>query len=90
MRTFAVIALVSSCVVFFVFSLRLVWQEEAQIESHLKSFKGVAEQFYKRLSPDGSLKLSENVTAYYGEGDFSDQLKKTPAYGIGYGGSPTL
>ena len=53
MRTFSVIALVSSCVVFFVFSLRLVWQEEAQIENHLKSFKGVAEQFYKRLSPDG-------------------------------------
>lgn len=78
MRTFSVIALVSSCVVFFVFSLRLVWQEEAQIENHLKSFKGVAEQFYKRLSPDGSLKLSENVTVYYGEEDFSDQLKKVP------------
>ncbi|MEZ9568554.1 sensor histidine kinase [Vibrio splendidus] len=78
MRTFAVIALVSSCVVFFVFSLRLVWQEEAQIESHLKSFKGVAEQFYKRLSPEGSLKLSDNVTAYYSEGDFTDQLKKLP------------
>lgn len=78
MRTFAVIALVSSCVVFFVFSLRLVWQEEAQIESHLKSFKGVAEQFYKSLSPEGSLKLSNNVTAYYGEGDFTDQLKKLP------------
>ncbi|MEZ8317639.1 sensor histidine kinase [Vibrio splendidus] len=78
MRTFAVIALVSSCVVIFVFSLRLVWQEEAQIESHLKSFKGVAEQFYKRLSPEGSLKLSDNVTAYYGEGDFTDQLKKLP------------
>ena len=78
MRTFAVIALVSSCVVFFVFSLRLVWQEEAQIESHLKSFRGVAEQFYKRLSPEGSLKLSDNVTAYYGEGDFTDQLKKLP------------
>jgi signal transduction histidine kinase len=78
MRTFAVIALVSSCVVFFVFSLRLVWQEEAQTENHLKSFKGVAEQFYKRLSPDGSLKLSENVTAYYGEGDFTEQLKKLP------------
>ncbi|MEZ8639622.1 sensor histidine kinase [Vibrio splendidus] len=78
MRTFAVIALVSSCVVFFVFSLRLVWQEEAQIESHLKSFKGVAEQFYKRLSPEGSLKLSDNVTAYYGDGDFTDQLKKLP------------
>ncbi|MBU2909111.1 sensor histidine kinase [Vibrio splendidus] len=78
MRTFAVIALVSSCVVFFVFSLRLVWQEEAQIESHLKSFKGVAEQFYKRLSPESSLKLSDNVTAYYGEGDFTDQLKKLP------------
>lgn len=78
MRTFAVIALVSSCVVFFVFSLRLVWQEEAQIESHLKSFRGVAEQFYKRLSPDGNLKLSNNVTAYYGEGDFTDQLKKLP------------
>ena len=78
MRTFAVIALVSSCVVFFVFSLRLVWQEEAQIENHLKSFRGVAEQFYKRLSPEGSLKLSDNVTAYYGEGDFTDQLKKLP------------
>ncbi|TVU65069.1 HAMP domain-containing histidine kinase [Vibrio atlanticus] len=78
MRTFAVIALVSSCVVFFVFSLRLVWQEEAQIENHLKSFKGVAEQFYKSLSPEGSLKLSNNVTAYYGEGDFTDQLKKLP------------
>ncbi|MFA0309676.1 two-component sensor histidine kinase [Vibrio splendidus] len=78
MRTFAVIALVSSCVVFFVFSLRLVWQEEAQTENHLKSFKGVAEQFYKRLSPEGSLKLSDNVTAYYGESDFTDQLKKLP------------
>ncbi|MEZ9720604.1 sensor histidine kinase [Vibrio splendidus] len=78
MRTFAVIALVSSCVIFFVFSLRLVWQEEAQIENHLKSFKGVAEQFYKRLSPEGSLKLSDNVTAYYGEGDFTEQLKKLP------------
>ncbi|MEZ9653430.1 sensor histidine kinase [Vibrio splendidus] len=78
MRTFAVIALVSSCVVFFVFSLRLVWQEEAQTENHLKSFKGVAEQFYKRLSPEGSLKLSDNVTAYYGEGDFTEQLKKLP------------
>ena len=58
MRTFSVIALVSSCIVFFVFSLRLVWQEEAQIENHLKSYKGVAQQFYRLLSPKGSLKLS--------------------------------
>ena len=78
MRTFSVIALVSSCIVFFVFSLRLVWQEEAQIENHLKSYKGVAQQFYRLLSPEGSLKLSENVTAYYGETDFTDQLKRLP------------
>ncbi|ROR22300.1 signal transduction histidine kinase [Vibrio crassostreae] len=82
MRTFSVIALVSSCVVFFVFSLRLVWQEEAQIENHLKSFKGVAEEFYHQLSPEGSLKLSDNVTVYYGKGDFTDQLKKLPPMAI--------
>lgn len=78
MRTFSVIALVSSCIVFFVFSLRLVWQEEAQIENHLKSFKGVAQQFYHQLSPTSSLKLSDNVTVYYGKADFTDQLKKLP------------
>lgn len=75
MRTFALIALVSSFFVFFAFSIRLVWQEEAQMEEHLKSFKGVAEEFYK-LSPKTSLALSEHVTVYYGEADFTDQLQR--------------
>ncbi|RJX71980.1 sensor histidine kinase [Vibrio sinensis] len=75
MRTFALVALVSSFFVFFAFSIRLVWQEEAQMEEHLKSFKGVAEQFYK-LSPKSSLALSEHVTVYYGEADFTDQLQR--------------
>ncbi|MCZ8498783.1 hypothetical protein O9929_15130 [Vibrio lentus] len=50
----------------------------------------MAEQLYKRLSPDGSLKLSENVTVYYGEEDFTDQLKSDSTHGIGYRGSPTF
>ncbi|MDK9738829.1 HAMP domain-containing histidine kinase [Vibrio sp. D404a] len=75
MRTFALIAFVSSFAVFLVFSLRLVWQEEAQIERHLRSFKGVAEQFYA-VSPTTTLKLSEYVTVYYGEEGLTDQLKQ--------------
>ncbi|MEF1227976.1 HAMP domain-containing sensor histidine kinase, partial [Vibrio fortis] len=74
-RTFALIAFVSSFAVFLVFSLRLVWQEEAQIERHLRSFKGVAEQFYS-ASPTSTLKLSEYVTVYYGEEGLTDQLKQ--------------
>ncbi len=38
----------------------------------------MAQQFYRLLSPKGSLKLSENVTAYYGEADFTVKLKKLP------------
>ena len=75
MRTFALIAFVSSFAVFLVFSLRLVWQEEAQIERHLRSFKGVAEQFYA-ASPTSTLKLSEYVTVYYGEEGLTEQLKQ--------------
>lgn len=74
MRIFAVIALVSSFFVFFAFSIRLVWQEEAQIENHLRSFKGVAEQLYA-LSPAQHLKLSEYMTVYYGEEDLPQSLK---------------
>lgn len=75
MRTFALIAFVSSFAVFFMFSLQLVWQEEAQIERHLRSFKGVAEQFYA-ASPTSTLKLSEYVTVYYGEEELTDQIKQ--------------
>lgn len=75
MRTFALIAFVSSFAVFLVFSLRLVWQEEAQIERHLRSFRGVAEQFYA-ASPTSTLKLSEYVTVYYGEEGLTEQLKQ--------------
>lgn len=74
MRIFALIALVSSFFVFFAFSLRLVWQEEAQTEDHLKSFQGIAEQVY-RLSPRTRLEISEYVTVYYGESDFTEQLR---------------
>lgn len=75
MRTFALIAIVSSFAVFFMFSLQLVWQEEAQIERHLKSFRGVTEQFYM-ASPTSKLNLSEYVTAYYGEEGVTDQIKQ--------------
>ncbi|GLO62456.1 two-component sensor histidine kinase [Vibrio sp. MACH09] len=63
--TFSFIALTTSFIVFFAFSIRLVVFEDSQIESHLTSFQDIAVDYYQ-LNPVKKASLSAHVTAYYG------------------------
>lgn len=64
LTTFSIIALTTSFIVFFAFSIRLVLHEDNQIESHLKSFRDIALKHYE-LDQVVSAELSQHVTAYY-------------------------
>ncbi|MGF1911326.1 HAMP domain-containing histidine kinase [Vibrio kasasachensis] len=81
LTTFSIIALTTSFIVFFAFSLRLVFQEDAQVESHLKSFEEVAIKYY-RLDQVKSARLSQFVTAYYTPKAFSQQLREHAPYSL--------
>ncbi|USD67557.1 HAMP domain-containing sensor histidine kinase [Vibrio sp. SCSIO 43136] len=64
LKHFSIIALLSSFLVFMAFSVRLIVQEDEQIERHLQSFEQVAVTHYK-LSQQPYAVLSQYVTAYY-------------------------
>lgn len=66
LRTFSLIALTTSFLVFFAFSIRLVLEEETQIEQHLVSFETIAQSYYE-LKPVDRAPVSANVTAYFSE-----------------------
>ncbi|WP_327195348.1 HAMP domain-containing sensor histidine kinase [Vibrio mediterranei] len=64
LRTFSLIALVTSFLVFFAFSLHLALEEDDQIEHHLVSFEEIAQSYY-RLRQINQAQLSKSVTAYF-------------------------
>ncbi len=76
---FSVIALTSSFVVFFTFSLHLVFNEDAEIERHLMSFEKIAKDHYS-LVKDDFTQLGPYVRAYYSETALSDNLKALLPY----------
>lgn len=66
LRTFSLIALTTSFLVFFAFSIRLVLEEDSQIQQHLISFETIAQSYYE-LKSVSTAKVSANVTAYFSE-----------------------
>ncbi|OIN27581.1 two-component sensor histidine kinase [Vibrio barjaei] len=64
LRTFSLIALVTSFLVFFAFSLHLALEEDDQIEHHLVSFEEIAQSYYQ-LRQVNQAQLSKSVTAYF-------------------------
>ncbi|WP_099608202.1 sensor histidine kinase [Vibrio coralliilyticus] len=72
---FSAIALTTSFLVFFAFSIGLVLQEEEQLEDHLRSFQQVAIKHYQLEQVPMSY-LSKHVIAYYGESYLSDAVKR--------------
>ena len=73
--TFAKIALSTSFVVFFAFSLRLILGEDHQLEVHLKSFENIATKHYE-LEQVPTAQLSQSVTAYFDEKYLPEYLQK--------------
>lgn len=73
LMTFSFIALTTSFLVFFAFSLRLVWNEDTQLESHLVSFKDIAIYHYQ-LEQVSSVSVSRHVTAYYDVGVLPEKI----------------
>jgi len=74
LTTFSVIALTTSFIVFFAFSIRLVFYEDNQIENHLKSFRDIALKHYE-LDQVASAELSKHVTAYYQTDALPDKFR---------------
>ncbi|MFC5080395.1 Sensor protein QseC [Vibrio thalassae] len=64
LQTFSLIALVTSFLVFFAFSLHLALEEDDQIEHHLVSFEEIAQSYYQ-LRQVNQAQLSKSVTAYF-------------------------
>lgn len=64
LRTFSLVALTTSFLVFFAFTIRLVFQEDEQIQRHLVSFETIAQSYYQ-LKPVSSAPVSANVDAYF-------------------------
>ena len=73
--TFAKIALSTSFVVFFAFSLRLILGEDYQLQAHLKSFESIATKHYQ-LEQVPTAQLSQSVTAYFDEQYLPGYLQK--------------
>lgn len=82
LKTFSVIALSSSFVVFLTFSLYLVYNEDQQTQQHLAAFESVAITHYS-LEQVGTAKISPNVYAYYNEQFLPDELKTQLPYELG-------
>ncbi|MCW8328961.1 HAMP domain-containing histidine kinase [Photobacterium sp. SDRW27] len=76
---FSVIALSSSSLVFFAFSLHLIFNEDAQIEHHLISFETIAKDHYS-LVKDDFYQLGPYVSAYYSETALADNIKQELPY----------
>lgn len=79
LKTYAIIALASSFLVFLSFSIYLVLNEDAQIQRHLQSFENVAIQYYQ-LDKSGAAQLSPYVSAFYSEEALTDKLKAQLPY----------
>ncbi|MCW8345936.1 HAMP domain-containing histidine kinase [Vibrio sp. ZSDZ65] len=77
--TFSIMALSSSFLVFFSFSLYLVFNEDNQIERHLVSFEQVAIQHHA-LDNAKVVSISPNVTAYFSEQALTERLKAQAPY----------
>jgi signal transduction histidine kinase len=76
---FSAIALTSSSLVFFSFSLHLIFNENAQIERHLRSFESIAKDHFTLVKDDFS-QLGPYVRAYYSEAALDDELKSLLPY----------
>ena len=72
---FSTIALTSTFLVFFPFSMYLVLNEDNQIAQHLVSFKQIATKHYT-LEQNDFAQLSPNVSAYYNQEALPDRIKK--------------
>ena len=74
LTTFSIIALSTSFLVFFAFSIRLVLHEDRQIEEHLASFKDIAIRHYHLEQVEQAM-LSRHVTAYYNADALPDKYQ---------------
>lgn len=72
--TFSKIALSTSFVVFFAFSLRLILGEDYQLQAHLKSFENIATKHYQ-LEQVPIAQVSQSVTAYFNENYLPEYLQ---------------
>ncbi|SON52567.1 sensor histidine kinase [Vibrio tapetis] len=81
LTTFSVIALSSSFLVFLIFSLYLVYNEDVQIQQHLKSFKQVAIEYYS-LNKTDSAQISPNIMAFYTAESLPTALKSELPYDV--------
>ncbi|QUM77396.1 HAMP domain-containing histidine kinase [Moritella sp. 24] len=76
---FSIIALTSSFFVFFSFSLYLVFNEDRQIELHLKSFERIAKDQYPLVKSD-TTRLGPYVYVYYSEDALADKIRAELPY----------
>lgn len=72
---FSAIALTSSFLVFFPFSMYLVINEDNQIGKHLASFEQIATEHYTLIQDDFA-QLSPHVGAYYSESALPERVKE--------------
>ena len=82
LTTFSFIALSTSFIVFFAFSLSLVFHEDAQIQQHLVSFEAIGVKHYE-LSQVEKTELSKFVTAYYNLDALPAKLRENGPYPMG-------
>ncbi|NOI79387.1 HAMP domain-containing histidine kinase [Vibrio tubiashii] len=82
LTTFSAIALTTSFLVFFAFSIRLVFHEDNQIENHLKSFQDIAIRHYQ-LEQVAQASISKYVTAYYDTDALPSKFKAQMPYKLG-------
>ncbi|WP_028025679.1 ATP-binding protein [Enterovibrio calviensis] len=78
-RTFAMVAITTSFIVFVAFSLKLVAEEDKQIALHLMSFESMAKKYYQ-LEPNKIIKITPNITAYYDPAQLPDRAKAEMPY----------
>ncbi|OLQ75737.1 two-component sensor histidine kinase [Photobacterium proteolyticum] len=72
---FSSIALTSTFLAFFPFSLYLVINEDNQVAQHLASFEQIATEHYALIQNDFA-QLSPHVNAYYNEAALPDRIKQ--------------
>lgn len=77
--TFSVMSLSSAFFVFFGFSLHLVFNEDAKVEYHLRSFEQIAKDHYALVKED-KVQISPNITAYYSETALDGKLSHNLPY----------
>ncbi|NUW74340.1 HAMP domain-containing histidine kinase [Vibrio mediterranei] len=82
LRTFSLIALVTSFLVFFAFSLHLALEEDDQIEHHLVSFEEIAQSYYQ-LRQVNQAQLSKSVTAYFDANMLPKRIAQQGSFPLG-------